>query len=155
MTKFHFNHSKLRKQPFLANNLVRNCRISKSRGACSPLPMPVYLFCDIAVFYHVMTCVACFEQRGKLSSDLFPGRRCTESCSPCRRDDLTAYVEARNMRTGARTGLLAAGLVSGWVGNLNQSPVRRLVLGGRWAWWVSEEVGAGATSLSRKKVKRK
>jgi len=38
MVKFHFTRPKLRKQPFLAKNLIRKCQISKSRGAKAPFP---------------------------------------------------------------------------------------------------------------------
>jgi len=38
--KFHFSLSKLRKQPFFAENVIRKCQISKSRGQDLPCPPP-------------------------------------------------------------------------------------------------------------------
>jgi len=36
MVKFDFTHSKPRKQPFIAKNLIRKCQISNSRGTRPP-----------------------------------------------------------------------------------------------------------------------
>jgi len=38
--KFYFNHSKLRKQHFVAKNLIGKRQISKSRGRQGPSPFP-------------------------------------------------------------------------------------------------------------------
>ena len=49
MMKFHFSHSKLRKQPFFAKNVIGKCQIFKSREgprspSAPPLPTPMVVY---------------------------------------------------------------------------------------------------------------
>ena len=55
VVKFHFNHSKLSKRPFVAKNVMVKCQIPKSREAPWPRPSDTHasLVC-VQTLYHVL-----------------------------------------------------------------------------------------------------